>query len=197
MCCFGGYTQQLKVKGFKLDTSDLRARTRPRKDINGDPCALVKIQIPALHDLSVESSAQIGEMEYTPGEYMLFLGDGTRHITLKHPDYEPTEIDFGMRVEGMNAYVLRLEIPKTNDNMAFVQFHSNVTKFDIDINGHKHSSSNGELYVKLAPAKYNYTISTTLNGFESVSGTFDVTDAEFHVDMSTSDQLLNADVGVL
>lgn len=178
--CLDTHAQQLEVKEFKLDPTDLRARTRPRKDINGDPCALVKIQIPVLHDLVVESSTQIGTMEYTPGEYMLFLGDGTRNITLKHPDYEPTEIDFGTRVEGMNAYILKLDIPKTNDNTSFVHFHSNVTKFDLEVNNQTHSTENGEVYVRLSPATYHYTISTPLSGFESVSGTFDVAESDIN-----------------
>lgn len=174
------HSQQLEVKEFKLDPTDLRARTRPRKDINGDPCALVKIQIPVLSNLIVESSTMIGDLDYTPGEYMLFLADGTQHITLKHPDYEPTEIDFGFRVEGQSTYILKLGIPETNDNNSFVRFHSNVIKFDLDINGHRYSTENGELYVKLPPAQYKYTISTPINGFEPVSGTFEVTDADIN-----------------
>ena len=36
--------QELKVKSFSLSATDISAQTQQRKDLNDEPCALVKVQ---------------------------------------------------------------------------------------------------------------------------------------------------------
>ena len=44
LVCLGSSAQELKVKSFSLVATDISAQTQPRKDLNDEPCALVKVQ---------------------------------------------------------------------------------------------------------------------------------------------------------
>ena len=59
--------QELKVKSFKVATSDLTAQTQPRKDLNDRNCALIKVGI-ALDGVKFDGSI-MGEPVQKLGEY--------------------------------------------------------------------------------------------------------------------------------
>ena len=44
LLCIGTFAQELKVKSFSLAATDISAQTQQRKDLNDEPCALVKVQ---------------------------------------------------------------------------------------------------------------------------------------------------------
>ena len=41
------HAQKLNVESFVAKTNDITARTQPRQDINGNDCALIKVQLAA------------------------------------------------------------------------------------------------------------------------------------------------------
>lgn len=45
LCFIDIQAQKLNVEGFVTKANDITARTQPRKDINGNDCALVKVQL--------------------------------------------------------------------------------------------------------------------------------------------------------
>ena len=47
LLCIGVHAQKLNVESFVAKTNDITARTQPRQDINGNDCALVKVQLAA------------------------------------------------------------------------------------------------------------------------------------------------------
>ncbi len=52
---------RLEFEGFEEVVNDLTARTNPQLDLNGDPAALLRIQIPLLQDATVSSPQKIGK----------------------------------------------------------------------------------------------------------------------------------------
>lgn len=175
MTPFLAISQELKKKDFGIALTDIEARTNPVQDINGDYCALVKIHIPILQGLQVESSNLIGEPEHTVGEYKVYLCEGTRKVTLKHPNYVPTIIDFGEKLKGKTTYVLTLELPRSEDNTTLVQILTNVNLCDLKIDDKTYSTTDGRFNIKLSPGEYDYTITTSSKGFKPLAGKVVVT----------------------
>ena len=71
-----GLAQEMTVMSFNSLPQDLSARTHSRTDLNGDACALIKVQIPELNNVIFEGS--IVDTEYTPGEYLVYVPKGTK-----------------------------------------------------------------------------------------------------------------------
>jgi hypothetical protein len=99
--------QELNVKSFIAKTNDITARTQPRQDINGNDCALVKVQIVGQ---GVTFSGNVVDVNYKGNEYWVYMPNGSKRLKITHPDYLPMEVLFdnygiGM-VQGKNTYVL-------------------------------------------------------------------------------------------
>ena len=75
-------SQEIKVKAMELLQSDISARTNPRLDGNDEPCALIKIIIPAVEGMQFEGWV-IGNVKYRPGEYQVYVPSGTKKITFR------------------------------------------------------------------------------------------------------------------
>lgn len=95
---------------------DLTASTYQRKDLNGNVCALVKVQVP-LEGITFEGNV-IGDSQNHNGEYWVYLSGGTKMLMVKHSTLKPTLInfeDYGIpRVEGKHTYILSLAPPEEN-----------------------------------------------------------------------------------
>ena len=71
---FDVFGQELTVKSMEVAPMDLSASTQPRNDRNGNPCALVKVQL-ATQGASFEGSV-IGDTEFKKGEYRVYMSAG-------------------------------------------------------------------------------------------------------------------------
>lgn len=94
------------VESIEPELSDLKARTTPRQDANGVRCAILKIAVRHLKDVSFEGNI-VGEPQYTPGEYFVYVPHGTRKVVLKHESFLPLEIkfsDFGVSIDKETVY---------------------------------------------------------------------------------------------
>lgn len=113
---FGGATllaQELTVKTFEQRTRDLTAKVKPRTaPVNGDPCALVRVQV-AAPNCTFEGSYIVGEVEQGFGEYLVYMAKGARNLRIAHPDFLFTPLDFTFPepLEGNLTYALILEVP--------------------------------------------------------------------------------------
>lgn len=101
--------QSLDVIDFKADASDLSAVVHQVADLNGDPCALVKV------GLTVPNATFEGDIiksEYKDGEYWVYMVDGSNWLTVKTSEYTPLRIDdnFGP-LKGNTTYILTLAAP--------------------------------------------------------------------------------------
>lgn len=104
--------QQFSVKGFRTLPNDVTAFITPVTDLNGDACALLKVQAP--DDFAFSTPLGIVKRENKVGEIWLYLPKGSKQITLKSPtlgvlrDYRfPTVLDSHM------SYELTINLPIT------------------------------------------------------------------------------------
>ena len=107
--------QKLTVESFSVKTNDLSASTHERKDLNGNSCALVKVQL-------ATSGAQfspnvVGNVEYKVNEYWVYLPTMNKHMEVKHPSFLTKDVvfaDYGVKLEPKTTYSLVLQSSENN-----------------------------------------------------------------------------------
>lgn len=111
LCFVAASAQEIKVKSVKLLQNDITARTNPRLDGNDEPCALVKVIVPAVEGVQFEGWV-IGQVGYRAGEYQVYVPAGTKKIKFRHPDFAPGEIIFSIPIESKCTYRVELDVPQ-------------------------------------------------------------------------------------
>lgn len=112
--CGLGYAQELKVTAFQRMDRDLLARTQERLDLNGNPCAIVRVSIPNAEKVIFEGNI-IGEVIYKPGEAIVYLTDRSRNLTLNSSEFGSMKYEFPQRVEKQVVYKLAVKIVEDAD----------------------------------------------------------------------------------
>lgn len=106
-----GYAQHISVSSCSFNPYDLSASTNERKDLNDNPCGLLKIQINK-DGLSFDGNV-IGNVAYKNGEYWVYLSAGSKSISIKHTDYMPLSVTFSdfniSSIEPKGCYMIQLE----------------------------------------------------------------------------------------
>ncbi len=113
LAVLGLSAQELTVKEMK-STNDLSASQYRRKDLVGEACALVKVQLTA-KEVGFEGNV-IQPAEYKGGEYWVYMTKGSRELRIKHlaasPAFLPCHVsfaDYGISgVEPLVTYQLTL-----------------------------------------------------------------------------------------
>ena len=82
--------QRLTLRSFELSENDLTAMTNERRDVNGQRCALIKVQLPIQG--CVFEGAKIGDVEFKLNEYWLYVPEYTKRILIKGPGLESSMI---------------------------------------------------------------------------------------------------------
>ena len=107
--------QSLEIKSLDYTPTDLSGSTKSRKDLNGNYCALVKVEAPGL-DLYFQGNI-IGDVERKASEYWCYLTEGTIKLKILTNNHEAIYVDFSpFSDKGLLAkqtYVLKI---KTSDN---------------------------------------------------------------------------------
>ena len=82
------FSQNITVKSFRKIENSMTARIdAPKKDRNGDVCAIIKI-VTIQTGFSFEGDgAGVYASEYNAAEYWVWIGYGAKRLTLKHPKY--------------------------------------------------------------------------------------------------------------
>lgn len=132
------FAQELKVKEFYSDPTDISAVKFQMKDLGGDPCALIKIGL-AMADVSFEGD--IIQQEYKDGEYWVYLIDGANWLNIKTKSYLPLRYEFEA-VKGNTTYIMQIEKPQVayDGPTGTVTITSNVRDADVYVDGEKLSS---------------------------------------------------------
>lgn len=102
------YSQELKVNDFHVDSSDLSAVVHQVADLNGDPCALIKI---GLAETGATFEGDIIKSEEKGGEYWVYVIDGATWVTIKTPNYTPLRYEFEA-VKKNTTYIMTV-VPAT------------------------------------------------------------------------------------
>ena len=119
LCLAGGlaHAQEFSVRTFRMLPNDISAYIDPVRDLNGEACALVKVV--GDKDFAFSSPLGIVKRRNDVGEIWLYLPNGTRLLTLKHPqwgvirDYRfPTPLESRMTYELVLAPPLGYRQPK-------------------------------------------------------------------------------------
>ena len=115
--CFAwGRSQELTINTIAPAIFDATANSpaTERKDLNGELCALIKVQLP-LEGAEFLGNT-VGETANHAGEYWVYVIDGTRELHLHQKLVKPLVIyfpDFGIKgVEGGVTYIADLSVPK-------------------------------------------------------------------------------------
>lgn len=146
-----GFSQSLVVESFKANSNDLTARVKERKDLNGNPCALIKVELP-IKDILFEGNV-VGDVEWKKGEYWVYMSQGSRNIKIKSDNYRPLFVDFnrfdGGVVKGAETYILSVNIvqSKQEDQAIGNYLIVNVIPKDADVkvDGVKYQNIGGEV----------------------------------------------------
>ena len=103
--------QELQVRSFRLVANDISAVKYQRLDLNGHPCALIKVGL-GVQGAKFPSTEVVGDVKFDTGEYWVYVVDGTKKLKVMHNNYAPLYIDFSdypeQRLEGGRTYVLIL-----------------------------------------------------------------------------------------
>ena len=83
--------QELMVREFRADASDLSAVVHQVADANGNPCALVRLGL-AVPEASFEGD--IIKSEPKDGEYWIYMPEGSNWLNVKTSQYVPLRYDF-------------------------------------------------------------------------------------------------------
>ena len=118
--------QRLAVESLKLRPNDLSARNvkNQRHDLNGKPCALLKVMV--LDDITKCSSGNIGDIVTEGPVKLIFITSATPSIELSFQYHYPLTINFAdygyKHLEGNSTYELNLvdalQMMMGNGNMA-------------------------------------------------------------------------------
>lgn len=86
LCPLSLWSQDFRVENFQENTMDMSAATSGVKDLNGNVAALIRF---AVRDNKFEFSGNIGviKTEKKTGEVWLYVPQGTKRLTIKHPVY--------------------------------------------------------------------------------------------------------------
>ena len=105
----GAGAQEATVKSFEMSPMDVTARTHSRLDLHGEKCAVVKVRVIA--DGVAFQGNLIGEPVEKPGEYWVYLTDGTKQFQILSRSFLPFMYNFDEPLKGGVTYVLTLPAP--------------------------------------------------------------------------------------
>lgn len=83
--------QELNVNDFHADQADMSAVVHQVADLNGSPCALIKVGL-AVKEATFEGD--IIKTEAKEGEYWVYVIDGANWLNIKAPNFTPLRYDF-------------------------------------------------------------------------------------------------------
>ena len=105
-----GWAQEFKVASFRLLPNDITAWVNPVRDLNDEACALVKVV--GNRDFAFSTPLGIVQRKNEVGEIWLYVPNGTRKITIKHPRWGVLrDYKFPVTLESRLTYELVIEEP--------------------------------------------------------------------------------------
>lgn len=182
LACINLSAQELTIRSFR-ESNDIIARVDERKDLNKQPCALIKVQV-ALKDVQFEGSV-IGKPIYKTSEYWVYVPQGKQSLRIKHPDYLPLEIklphgDEVKELQGNRVYKLTLVLPNASTASAEaastgggIILKVTPTNAKVTIDGIARTpSENGMCMAMLSDGEHEYTVSA--EGYATKTETFTI-----------------------
>ena len=150
---------------------DLSASQYERKDLAGQACGLVKVQL-ATPGAQFEGNV-IGKADYKTGEYWVYMSEGSYMLSVKHPSFIPLSVnfrDYGITgIEGKATYKLTLLMPQTAAPSQTQKLTINYTPANaLVLVDSKPYQGNGHLDLTLPVGSHEYQIVAI--GYGTVEG---------------------------
>ena len=172
--------QEMSVKSFEYLPKDLTARTSPRNDRNGIPCAVIRVGI-ALQGVVFDGNT-IGKPVYNTGEYLVYMPEGSKQVTIRHDSYLPLTVvfaDYGIdKVESSSTYRLTVPTgaappPQRKGNFLTMNVTPTSSQVSIDDGVSTATDSDGSFKVFLNNGTHSYRVEAG-NAYSPVSGTVEM-----------------------
>lgn len=178
--------QELTVKRMMMQMNDLSASQYRSDDINGQACALVKVQL-AVTNVVFEGNV-IKPVEYKGGEYWVYMTNGAQELRIKHqtefPIFVPLHVrfeDYGINsVQSLKTYNLTLIMPQvvpasTILGSRYLRLTVSPSNSIVTVDGKKQLvDENGLVFVPLLPGTHHYQVEA--EGYATKSGQVVISD---------------------
>ncbi|MEI7675588.1 MAG: PEGA domain-containing protein [Bacteroidales bacterium] len=173
---------EISVKSFRKLDSDMSARIdAPKKDQNGDACAIIKIVTTQTGFLWEPDGLGIMSQENKGGEYWLYVPYGAKRLTIKHPQLGVLrDYMYPMPIEKACVYELVLTTGKVITTVEeeiesqWLLIKAQPAKAMIYLN--EQFVKAGEYQAKLKPGKYPYRVEAPL--YRTEAGIVEITDSK-------------------
>ena len=176
LLCIGTFAQELKVKSFSLAATDISAQTQQRKDLNDEPCALVKVQFVG-DILDVEGNV-IKPLVKKGNETWAYMTHGSQQMKVLTKDYLPIMVDFSnygiSQVEKNKTYVLVLTKPVGSAESVMQQSQTLIIRYTpstatVLVDNKMVRGNNGVAKTTLPVGQHSFVV--FCDGYESEEGT--------------------------
>lgn len=161
--------QDIEVKNMKQVKATPEASAR--KDLNGNACGLLRVKM-------AEDGAQftgniIGNVDYVKGEYLVYMTNGSKRLSIKHPNYLPITIVFSeydiKKIESNTEYQMVTKLHREKQQRdpkrkGVVVFSVNPTSAVLAIDGNPQPIEGSGSYTVSIPYGIHY-YSTTYENF--------------------------------
>lgn len=108
--------QDFAVKQFRQLPNDVSAFIDPVRDLNDEPCALIKVAAP--EEFAFSSPLGIVVRRDEVGEIWLYMPRGSKMLTIKHPRWGVLrDYRFPQPLESHVTYELTLDLPRQDDTL--------------------------------------------------------------------------------
>ncbi len=167
------FAQELKVKSFKIASSDLTAQTQPRKDTNNCNCAIVKVLfVGDIVDLDGNIIKPV--VKYT-NETWVYMPQRSRQLKITTKDYLPLMVtfeDYGVdKLESNRTYVLTL-LGNSQQQAQLTQTLSirySPSSATVLVDNKMVKGTNGMVQTTLPVGQHSFVVAC--DGYESEEGT--------------------------
>ena len=175
MLCLSTFAQELKVKSFSLAATDISAQTQQRKDLNDEPCALVKVQFVG-DILDVEGNV-IKPLVKKGNETWAYMTHGSQQMKVLTKDYLPIMVDFSnygiSQVEKNKTYVLVLTKPVGSAESVMQQSQTLIIRYTpstatVLVDNKMVRGNNGVAKTTLPVGQHSFVV--FCDGYESEEG---------------------------
>lgn len=170
--------QELIVKSMSAAGNDISASQYRVNDLNGQPCALVRVQL-ATSGASFTGNV-IGTPQFKLGEYWVYMPAGTKELEVRHNNFVPCHVTFSnygiKKLESLTTYVLTLLMPQrgtaTSVKTQKLTINYSPANATVLIDS-KLYRGKGKIEAMLPIGTHNYIIAA--EGYESVEGSIKLT----------------------
>lgn len=160
-----GAAQKATVERMEMTPTDLSASKYPRYDNNGDPCALVRVEV--LAD-DVEFLGNVMQpVEHKTGDYWVYMVGGSKMLQIKSRSFLPLMINFADY--GIDAlmpkvtYAITLTLPSAPQRSAAAGMNYLVMKVSpanarVTVDGKEREVRDGTAKIMLRNGTYSYHV---------------------------------------